>query len=1225
MSQTIDDRPRGDDQGREWGATAGLSGPATEGPFLLPQPGEAADLAASKAAPYIQPPQQKPGQFAEYESPVAAEWRSGEERDVATSPSALVEIDPYMAIRPALSPAHAHLTADEIAISFGPLPAVLTLYQALSSPAPRQAALAVLLGRAGRRSTRMHGRDVSIPAYLRTLSHLCREAAEQAENGLGRDRRAEAEIPFTGNRPTAFAENGYAPRSADASAEQDHRQQEAPSVRVPAMDQSQLQRWVKDALDGIHIIGSVAEVIDIFHASTAWPAIEAALSWGDAALATGAGTTGALALAGEIAVPLGYGALMAVTLFELYEAFSTGTRIQAKKGYCYGIMWEALNMKPVDRTFQPWGADTAEELLKAWNEGVEKGRAVFRSDIKLHNQVLLRIAYEQLTQKRHGWTRPEDRVFNLLWEQVRGDDLPGTHLGWMIFSNVGAEYDEQLDVDEAPAAGHPTSRSPPSQSPPPQSPRASSPQLLPPSPLFPSTAPLTNEEIGIIGQTDDRLHVDDTTAIPFRWVCSVAVQRLVRKPSHDEKTGLAPAGSGVMISPQHVLTAAHLLHDVERNEDGSIAVEYEAMLVHVALARNGSSEPFGEIEAKSWVIHPSWDPKAPLARYDYALITLDKKIGDQKFRSLNDQPLYFWGSNKGGGGTLIDNLPSTLSKRLIGMKIVTAGYPQSKQHEMWCASGEFSSGSAQVDAQLSQQGQVENWVKTNPVFKITADATRGQSGSPVWVVDNGQRYLVGIIEAAGETYNTVIAVNADVASQIQRWTGSDAPLKAHEALEEPDLAGQREEEAWPAKRLYYARQDYARQDYARQAPPGNRPAGPMLEWDVPPAPAVSVGIDPFPSTLPLILDRSNATMNARMSAVAGDPALSTLCAALVDLTGNPANPPYAGFNDQDMVFVGSLQKISAAYAALELRARVRAEVATAIAGGLSTAVAGWEKPVVRALQTSWQPKLTAAFPGLPKGFPDIGKIFTFSTAGVVDFAEAPLTDSQIEDVGEFSRVDLVKPGHWPAGKFRDAMRSMLRWSNDASASFCIRGLTFPYINGVLAGAGFFDSAHQAGLWLSADYENHDWIPNPHSNPQANRAGRPLSARWQKAQGRKSSNITATALQVARLLTLLATDKLLSDPTANQEMRRPMTRPPLGGTVSFIADALQRDGRPLTSIVSKIGIGDDNSGHDCAIVERTVSGTALRYAVVGLGDMTPTNAGLNRLFPLLDDIILALHP
>ena len=71
----------------------------------------------------------------------------------------------------------------------------------------------------------------------------------------------------------------------------------------------------------------------------------------------------------------------------------------------------------------------------------------------------------------------------------------------------------------------------------------------------------------------------------------------------------------MLISPKHVLTAAHVLHSVERSGDGGIAAEYEPLLVHVAPARDGDGKPFGEIEAKSWAIHPKWDPKAPLARY----------------------------------------------------------------------------------------------------------------------------------------------------------------------------------------------------------------------------------------------------------------------------------------------------------------------------------------------------------------------------------------------------------------------------------------------------------------------------------------------------------------------------------------------------------------------------------------------------------------------------------
>jgi peptidoglycan hydrolase-like protein with peptidoglycan-binding domain len=222
-----------------------------------------------------------------------------------------------------------------------------------------------------------------------------------------------------------------------------------PGVTVH-MDESQLEDWVHKALDGTHAIGSVAEIIEIFHASTAWPAIETALSWGDSALAAGAaaaGETGALVLIGEIATPLGYAATIAITFLELYRAFTTGTRIQKKKGLCYGIMWEALNMPTVYRKFEPWGGDTAEELRKAWDKGVDEGRSAFKTDLMLQNQVKLRLVYEQLTQNRHWFTDPEARVLNLLWEQVRGSDSIGTHMNWGHGIPPGGEYDEKLDAD----------------------------------------------------------------------------------------------------------------------------------------------------------------------------------------------------------------------------------------------------------------------------------------------------------------------------------------------------------------------------------------------------------------------------------------------------------------------------------------------------------------------------------------------------------------------------------------------------------------------------------------------------------------------------------------------------------------------------------------------------------------------------------------------------------
>jgi outer membrane protein OmpA-like peptidoglycan-associated protein len=94
---------------------------------------------------------------------------------------ASLEFDPYAGIRHAMAPEHATLEAGEIAVIFGRTPSTLVLHQMVNSPQLRQATLASLLGKAGRRSIRINGSRVSVPVYLRILSRLCREVAEQSE------------------------------------------------------------------------------------------------------------------------------------------------------------------------------------------------------------------------------------------------------------------------------------------------------------------------------------------------------------------------------------------------------------------------------------------------------------------------------------------------------------------------------------------------------------------------------------------------------------------------------------------------------------------------------------------------------------------------------------------------------------------------------------------------------------------------------------------------------------------------------------------------------------------------------------------------------------------------------------------------------------------------------------------------------------------------------------
>jgi len=92
-----------------------------------------------------------------------------------------LEIDPYYTIRSAMSPEHSSLQAGEVTAALGRAPVTLVLHQLLNSPEVRQATLASLLGNTGRRLVQLNGFDVSIPAYFRLISRLCREVAEQGE------------------------------------------------------------------------------------------------------------------------------------------------------------------------------------------------------------------------------------------------------------------------------------------------------------------------------------------------------------------------------------------------------------------------------------------------------------------------------------------------------------------------------------------------------------------------------------------------------------------------------------------------------------------------------------------------------------------------------------------------------------------------------------------------------------------------------------------------------------------------------------------------------------------------------------------------------------------------------------------------------------------------------------------------------------------------------------
>jgi outer membrane protein OmpA-like peptidoglycan-associated protein len=74
-----------------------------------------------------------------------------------------------------------HLESQEIPQVLQGIPASLALHQLVNSPEMQQVSLASLLGKGARQTVRVDGADISVPSYLRLISRLSGEVAEQSE------------------------------------------------------------------------------------------------------------------------------------------------------------------------------------------------------------------------------------------------------------------------------------------------------------------------------------------------------------------------------------------------------------------------------------------------------------------------------------------------------------------------------------------------------------------------------------------------------------------------------------------------------------------------------------------------------------------------------------------------------------------------------------------------------------------------------------------------------------------------------------------------------------------------------------------------------------------------------------------------------------------------------------------------------------------------------------
>lgn len=218
----------------------------------------------------------------------------------------------------------------------------------------------------------------------------------------------------------------------------------------------------------------------------------------------------------------------------------------------------------------------------------------------------------------------------------------------------------------------------------------------------------------IIGN-DDRVQITTQTAkMPWRRICALRIQF----PS-----GATYRGTGFLIGPRAVATAGHCVY---LHDQGGWARKIE-----VIPGCNGSSRPFRSVEATTFRSVGGWvNGKKP--ENDYGCIIL---------------PTGAFAQNLGSFGFAAFDAPTLLAK-----PAVLAGYPGDKPFaEMW-----------------GMKRLIKTVTAKTLVYDI--DTVGGQSGAPVYIVQKGQRYVVGIHNYGASSGNSATRVTQQVYQRLLSWS-----------------------------------------------------------------------------------------------------------------------------------------------------------------------------------------------------------------------------------------------------------------------------------------------------------------------------------------------------------------------------------------------------------------------------------------------------------------------
>jgi V8-like Glu-specific endopeptidase len=218
----------------------------------------------------------------------------------------------------------------------------------------------------------------------------------------------------------------------------------------------------------------------------------------------------------------------------------------------------------------------------------------------------------------------------------------------------------------------------------------------------------------IIG-TDDRVRIEKTTELPWRRLCALRITF---------PTGATYRGTGFLIGPRAVATAGHCVY---LHTQGGWARKIE-----VIPAANGALKPYNQVEATMFKSVTGW-VAGRKPESDYGCVVLP--------------PGAFGGRNLGSFGFAAFD-----TQVILAQPAVLAGYPGDKPFaELWGMARRIKSVSTMT-----------------LVYDI--DTMGGQSGAPVYIKRNGQRYVVGIHNYGVGSGNSATRVTREVYDRLLAWS-----------------------------------------------------------------------------------------------------------------------------------------------------------------------------------------------------------------------------------------------------------------------------------------------------------------------------------------------------------------------------------------------------------------------------------------------------------------------